>query len=131
MDQKPLYSIRFEKVSTEIFTKNVTDQLETTYPSSIREARVQAFSILGLIPENIDWLDALTGFELGQHVAKSDPLGRSVLILETVPFNHPFVRLSVVGAIAEAILFQNNLGNPKGEETRFEKNEDARRAGES
>ena len=131
MDQKPLYSIRFEKVSTEIFTKNVTDQLETTYPSSIREARVQAFSILGLIPENIDWLDALTGFELGQHVAKSDPLGRSVLILETVPFNHPFVRLSVVGAIAEAILFQNNLGNPKGEERRFEKNEDARRAGES
>jgi len=131
IDKKPIHSIRFEKVSTEIFCKNITDQLESTYPKSTRKAREQAFSLLGLIPENMDWLDVLTSFELGKHVAKSDPSGRRILVLRTVPFNHPFVRLDLVGAIAEAIIFQNAIKDSGTEESTPRKNEDIRRAGES
>lgn len=131
MDQKPIHTIRFEKVSTEIFSKNITDRLESIYPRSVRNAREQAFSILGLIPENIDWLDALAGFELGKHVAKSDPTGKRILILENIPFNHPFVRLDVVGAISEAIILQNINKAPKKGGNESAKNEDTRRAEES
>jgi hypothetical protein len=131
MDIKPIHSIRFEKVNDEIFGKNITDRLESTFPKSTRKAREQAFSILGLIPENLDWLDVLTGFEIGKHVAKSDPTGRRILVLETIPFNHPFVRLDVVGAIAEAIILQN-AHNEKGmKDTSSIRNEDIRRAGKS
>ena len=128
MNIKPIHSIRFEKVNDEIFGKNITDRLESTFPKSTRKAREQAYSILGLIPENLDWLDVLTGFEIGKHVAKSDPTGRRILVLETIPFNHPFVRLDVVGAIAEAIILQN-AHNEKGmKDTSSSRNEDIRRA---
>lgn len=131
IDKKPIHSIRFEKVSSEIFGKSITDQLESTYPKSTRKAREQAFSLLGLIPENMNWLDVLTSFELGKHAAKSEPSGRRILVLRTVPFNHPFVRLDVVGAIAEAIIFQNAIKDSGTEESTPRKNEDIRRAGES
>jgi hypothetical protein len=131
MNQEPLQTIKFEKVSTEVFSQNITEKLKLTYPRSERTARTQAFSLLGFTPVNIDWLEALAGFELGQHIAKPDSTGRHILILKSVPFNHPFVRLDVVGAIAEAIILQHRSKDSQEGKTESPKNEDKRRAEES
>ncbi len=131
MNQEPLHTIKFEKVSTEMFSQNITEELEVTYPKSGRTARTQAFSLLGLIPENIDWLEVLAGFELEHHVVKSDHTGKRIIILESVPFNHPFVRLDLVGAIAESIILQHRRKDSQESKTESPKNEDTRRAEES
>ena len=64
----------------------------------------QAFSLLGMLPHNFDLIEVLTGFELAQRVAVFDPFKGQVLVLDSVPLDHPFVRLELVGAIADALV---------------------------
>ena len=78
LGQTPPRPIRIEKVSAGIFAKNITEQVGSKYPQAFRSARAKAFSILGLLPENIDWMDILTGFELSRNVALPDPSGQRV-----------------------------------------------------
>ena len=129
--QNPPRPIRLEKVSQKIFEKNIGKQIERHYPQSLRSARAKAFSILGLLPEKIDWIDILTGFELSTGVAHPDPSGQRVLVLDSVPFDHPFVRLNVVGAISDAIFFQKTQKEKDTDSSNPSINEDMRRAEES
>ena len=131
LGQNPPRPIRLEKVSQKIFEKNIAEQIERHYPQSLRSARAKAFSILGLLPEKIDWIDILTGFELSTGVAHPEPSGQRVLVLDSVPFDHPFVRLNVVGAISDAIFFQKTQKEKDTDSSNPFINEDMRRAGES
>ena len=58
---------------------------------------------------NFDLIEVLTGFELAQRVAVFDPFKGQVLVLDSVPLDHPFVRLELVGAIADALLIKGLL----------------------
>ena len=100
----PISPIDLLRVSESILAEKINRELELEYPKSIQPLQAQAFSLLGLIPEKIDWLDILASFELGQHVAQVDSNGKQVFVLDSVPFDHPFVRLDVIGALTEAIL---------------------------
>tara|TARA_B100001248_G_scaffold34956_1_gene22466 strand:+ start:34 stop:1365 length:1332 start_codon:yes stop_codon:yes gene_type:complete len=131
LGQNPPRPIRIEKVPAGIFAKNITEQMGSKYPQAFRLARAKAFSILGLLPENIDWIDILTGFELSTEVAHPDPSGQRVLVLDSVPFDHPFVRLNVVGAISDAHFFQKMQKGKEIDPSTPSKNEDMRRAEES
>ena len=131
LGQNPPRPILLEKVSQKIFEKNIAEQIERHYPQSLRSARAKAFSILGLLPEKIDWIDILTGFELSTGVAHPEPSGQRVLVLDSVPFDHPFVRLNVVGAISDAIFFQKTIKGQDTDSSNPSINEDMRRAGES
>ena len=124
----PISPIDLLRVSESILAEKINSELELEYPKSIQPLQAQAFSLLGLIPEKIDWLDILASFELGQHVAQVDSNGKQVFVLDSVPFDHPFVRLDVIGAITEAILYQH-LEKDKG--SSLSVNEDERRALES
>ena len=131
LGQNPPLPIRLEKVSQKIFEKNIADQIGRYYPRSLRSARAKAFSILGLLPEKIDWIDILTSFELSTRVAHPDPSGQRVLVLDSVPLNHPFVRLNVVGAISDAHFFQKIQNGKDADLSAPLKNEDMRRAEKS
>ena len=99
-----LLSVGIEPVSSEVFGLRIRGMLEATYPQETRLARAQAFSLLGMLPQNFDLIEALTGFELAQRVAVFDQFKGQVLVLDSVPLDHPFVRLELVGAIADALV---------------------------
>ena len=104
--ENSLLSVGIEPVSSEIFGLRIRGMLEATYPQETRLARAQAFSLLGMLPQNFDLIEALTGFELAQRVAVFDESKGQVLVLDSVPVDHPFVRLELVGAIADALLIK-------------------------
>lgn len=127
----PVPAIKVERVSAQALARLVRATLEATYPKESRTARTEAFKLLGVLPDNVGWIEALEGFELAQRVALSDETKRRVLLLDSVPPDHPYVRLELVGSIADALIRTGLKSESIGFETQFEEGEDLRRAKES
>ncbi len=133
LGQEPLHPVTIEAVSAETMGKLVRDDLETTFPESTRTARAQAFSLLGMLPEDADWIDTLVGIQLAWRVAATDGKGERIHLLNSVSDDHPYIRLLLVGEIAEALTRQrfHRKRRELGGDRRFPKNDDARRAHEA
>ena len=109
MGIQPLSSIEIEPIESGIFGNLIWEELEAIYPRSSNEMRSKAFSILGFLPEGVEWLELLLEFETGRRFAIPDSKGTKVLVLDYLPINHPYVRLEIVGAISEAIIRQKDF----------------------
>ena len=136
IDKEPLRPIEFEAVSKEEFDTIIRTELQADFPEETRAARSRAFHLLGLIPENADWIDTLTEFKLSRRVAATDDAGERIRLLDSVPDNHPYVRLERVGEIANALALQHlspERPGSKEDDTNGqpESNDDARRAREA
>ena len=131
LGREPIDPIKIESVSASTFRDFIRDQLGSTYPREKRSARAHAFSLLGLLPKGIGWVEVLTGFELGKSVAASVSDGSRVLVLESVPANHPYVRIEMVGAISDALNLQYSSEEDQSKKTGMGKNEDLRRSQEA
>jgi len=136
LGQEPLRPIEIERVSDKTFGDFVRNRLEATFPKSTRTVRTRAFSLLGLIPEDADWIETLAGFELYHRVVATNETGDRILLLDTVPDDHPFVRLDLVGAIADALVRQRIARDRTANGDRDKKevkdeNDDVRRAREA
>ena len=116
--------IEVEIVSGQDFEKLLRSELEQTFPEPEREARTQAFTLLGMIPEDADWLATLASRSLTSRVALSSESGERIHLVSYVSPEHPYVRLGLVAEITKAILRQH-YPLPGHE------NEDARRAHEA
>ncbi len=127
----PVPSIKVERAPVKVFAKVVREELDSIYPKETRDFRERAFKLLGVLPEKADWLGALQGFEFAQRVAVSDVSGARVLLLDSVPIDQPYVRLEVVGAIADAMIRQGLAGLPADRKGPSLENEDGRRAKEA
>jgi hypothetical protein len=128
---EPLHPLTIEQVPAEIFGNYIRTKLEVSYPKKSRAMRAQAFSLLGMLKKPSDWIETLAGLELQQRVATSDDEGRRVLILDSVPMNHPFVRIELVNAIADAFIRQRLLKNEDEKDQISSKNEDIKLAKKS
>ncbi|MEM1297592.1 MAG: hypothetical protein AAGH89_19650, partial [Verrucomicrobiota bacterium] len=77
-----------------------------------------------------DWIDTIAGIKIARRVAMPDESGERIYLLDSVPINHHYVRLELVGAIADALLQQDDhrdrTGGGANEQPR--QNDDARRA---
>ena len=131
LGEEPLHPLTIEQVTAEIFENQIRAELEVSYPKKSRPMRSQAFSLLGMLKKPSDWLETLAGIEIEQRVATSDVLGKRVLILDSVPLNHPFVRIELVNAIADAFVRQRVLKNEIEKDQIPQKNEDIRLARKS
>ena len=127
----PVSSIKVDRVSVEVFANLVRGALETICPKKSRGARALAFQLLGVLPKETDWIDALKGFELAQRVATSNGSGTRVFLLESVTIDHPYVRLELVGAIADALIRQELSNVEPRAIASLEENDDARRSKEA
>lgn len=123
--------ISIDRVSAKVLGDFVLKELELNYQKETRTPRAKAFSLLGLLPENVDWLDALEGFELAQRVSVSDASELRVLLLESIPVDHPYARLELVSAIAEVLIRNGKSSAPADKSVTFEQNDDSRRAKEA
>ena len=130
LDVNPIPSVKVERTSAEVFAQVVREELDSIYPKETRDFRERAFKLFGVLPDKVDWLDALLGFEFAQRVATSDKSGARVLLLDSVPSDHPYVRLELVGAIADALIRQGLSAVPLNKKGPSVKNDDARRARE-
>ena len=128
---KPIHPISIERVSAQTFGNLIRAELDATYPMLTRAYQARTFSLLGLLPSDGDWMEILSGFALGQSSASSDQNGRRVLVLDSVPLDHPFVRLDLVRALADALIRQSIVKDFNGMRTVPKENEDARRAKEA
>ena len=126
LGRAPLHPIEIELVSAEAFGDLIRAGLETS-PEAERAGRARAFSLLGLLPEDADLVDTLAEFQLARRVAATDETGERIYLIESVPETHPFVRLEMVGGIADALTrqhFPDTTGGPQ-------ESDDARRAHEA
>lgn len=136
LGREPLHAVEFEAVSYEAFGDLVRNDLATTFPEATCAARSRAFRLLGLLPEESDWIDTLAEFQLSRRIALADETGERVYVLESVSENHPYVRLELVGEIADAITRQHypldrtEPGTDDSDGAR-EQSDDARRANEA
>ncbi len=103
MGREPLVPIEMQPVSAETFGDIVRADLEATFPEATRAARNEAFRLLGLLPEESDLIEALAEFQLSRRVATTDAKGERIYVLDSVPDDHPYVQLDVVGEIADAL----------------------------
>ena len=131
LGEKPLRPISVERVPAEIFRNFIRAKLEVSYPPKSRSIRAQAFSLLGLLKKPVDWVETLAGFELKQSVATSDKEGERVLVLNSVPIHHPFVRIELVNAIADAFIRQRVSKNKVKKDEILVKSEDLKLAHKS
>ncbi|MFG0258511.1 MAG: DUF3299 domain-containing protein [Phycisphaerales bacterium JB043] len=134
--QEPLLPIELEPVSEELFGEIVRASFETTFPETTRHARTRAFQVLGLLPEDAEWIDSIAYFHLFRSVAKADETGERIYVLDSVPIDHPYVRLGLVGEISDAMSFQyihHNRTDSAADDTNVGRaqNDDARRAREA
>ena len=130
LGMEALHSIAIEPVNSERFTEIIRANLESTYPEADRSGQAQAFSSLGLLPTDADWIDTVMNIELTRRVAITSATGKEIYVLDSVPENHPYVRLLLVGEIAEALTNQHfpvKSRQPVGEEVPS-MNGDSRRA---
>ena len=107
LGMEALHSIAIEPVNSERFTGIIRANLESTYPEADRSGQAQAFSSLGLLPTDADWIDTVMNIELTRRVAITSTTGKEIYVLDSVPENHPYVRLLLVGEIAEALTNQH------------------------
>ncbi len=114
IDQKPITPLEIETVSSKEFSDLVRTELGEAFPEESLPARVRAFSMLGMIPEDCDWMEALAGTRLAMRSAISGKSGERIYLLKSVEQNHPYVRLDLVGAITDAIVCQHFPGTAEG-----------------
>ena len=107
LGMEALHSIAIEPVNSDRFTEIIRANLESTYPEADRSGQAQAFSSLGLLPTDADWIDTVMNIELTRRVAITSTTGKEIYVLDSVPENHPYVRLLLVGEIAEALTNQH------------------------
>ena len=107
LGMEALHSIAIEPVNSERFTEIIRANLESTYPEADRSGQAQAFSSLGLLPTDADWIDTVMNIELTRRVAITSATGKEIYVLDSVPENHPYVRLLLIGEIAEALTNQH------------------------
>ena len=107
LGMEALHSIAIEPVNSERFTEIIRANLESTYPEADRSGQAQAFSSLGLLPTDADWIDTVMKIELTRRVAITSATGKEIYLLNSVPENHPYVRLLLVGEITEALTNQH------------------------
>jgi len=108
----PSSAITIEKVPFEAFERLIRTRLGDTFPEGTREARRRAFSLMGFLPRDADWIGTLTELELSRRVAFADDTGERVYLLDLVADDHPYVRLELVGEIAVAITRQHDARRP-------------------
>ena len=125
---EPLRPIEVEPIESGILGNLIWEELQTIYSRSSNSMRSKAFSILGFLPEGVEWLELLMEFETGRRFAIPDSTGTKVLVLDYLPINHPYVRLEIVGAISEAIIRQQFLSNQKQEERTIKGSDDVIKA---
>lgn len=128
MGIQPLSSIEIEPIESGIFGNLIWEELEAIYPRSSNEMRSKAFSILGFLPEGVEWLELLLEFETGRRFAIPDSKGTKVLVLDYLPINHPYVRLEIVGAISEAIIRQKIFDNQNKKAKSIQWSDDLKKA---
>ena len=97
LGMEALHSIAIEPVTSETFTEIIRADLESTYPEADRSGQAQAFSLLGLLPTDADWIGTVMNIELTRRVAITNTTGKEIYLLDYVPENHPYVRLLLVG----------------------------------
>ena len=107
LGMEALHSIAIEPVTSETFTEIIRADLESTYPEADRSGQAKAFSLLGLLPTDADWIETVMNIELTRRVAITNATGKEIYLLDSVPENHPYVRLLLVGEIAEALTNQH------------------------
>lgn len=125
--REPLRPITIEPVSGETFAAFLRSSLEATFPDKTRAALSQAFTLLGMLPDEADWIDALTDAQLSRRVAATDAKGERILLLDSIDADVPYSRLELVGEIADAITRQHFPQSVESEE----ESDDARRAHEA
>ena len=133
VDLHPRRPIEIERVSAGDFEEIIRTDLELAYPEAHRDARSDAFRLLGLLPEKTDWIDTLAEFQLSRRVAATDDSGTRIRVLDSVPDDHPYVRLQRVGEIADALALQHfprdGIGSSKdAPKAASDEDDDARRA---
>ena len=128
LEKEPIHPIRFETVSSKVFKSRLQAELETTFPVNTRAARASAFSLLGFLPKNSDWIDTLTTIELTRHLAITNKTGTSISLPDSFPLNHPYVRLTMVGEITKALTRQHH---PEWTNSQKQTSEDSRRTYQS
>jgi len=107
LGMEALHSIAIEPVNSDRFTEIIRANLESTYPEADRSGQAKAFSSLGLLPMDADWIETVIKIELTRRVAITSATGKEIYVLDSVPENHPYVRLLLVGEIAEALTNQH------------------------
>lgn len=130
LGREPLRPIVVEPVSAKSLGDLVRGSLEETFPETNRVARGRAFALLGMLPEGADWIDALARIQLGWRVAATDEKGERISLLNSVPSDHPYVRLVLVGEITEALIRQHSTIDRAEPEKEYE-NDDTRRVQEA
>ncbi|HAY81082.1 MAG TPA: hypothetical protein DCY79_14850 [Planctomycetaceae bacterium] len=133
LGRTPAHPIKIKAVSTKDFGDLVRNRLEATFPEASRVARTRAFALLGMLRQDADWIDILANQQLARRVAAADETGMRIHVLETVPDDHPYVRLELVGEIVDALMQQSLLRKQAvsgyaNEQEPFEANDDTRRA---
>ncbi|MEM6569820.1 MAG: DUF3299 domain-containing protein [Planctomycetota bacterium] len=112
LGRQPLRPIEVEPVDRDAFAALVRGRLEATFPPDSQAAWASAFSLLGMLDDDAEWIPTLAGIELARRVTATDEAGEHVVLLDSVPVEHAYVRLELVGAIADAIVRQHF---PRGE----------------
>ena len=135
LGREPRHPIEIEAVTIEAFGESVREEVEATFPSA-RALRTQAFSLLGMLPADADWVGTLAGAALTRRLAAADQRGERILLLGGAPDDHPYVRLELVGEITKAILRQHFAKRREGAgsdqpEGVVDMDDDARRAQEA
>ena len=129
LEKQPLRPIEFTAASPAEFEEIVRAGIDEDFPEGTRTTRSRAFHLMGLLPEDVDWVDTITEFKLSRRVAATDAAGERIRLLDSVPDHHPYVRLERVGEIADALALQHFPED--GTTVRpHESDDDARRARE-
>ena len=108
LDKEPTEPISILPVSPDRFREVVRADLEMRYPQDDGAGRAEALALLGLFPHDAGWIDTILEIQLTRRVASTSASGREIYILDSVPENHPYVRLWLVGEIADALMRQHS-----------------------
>jgi hypothetical protein len=127
LGREPL-PIAIEPVSADSLGDFIRSDLEEVFPERTRTARAHAFSLLGMLPEDANWLDDLARIQLAWRIAATDKTGERIRLLDYVSTDHPYIRLVLVGEIAEALIRQHFY---RGRDGKDYQNDDVRRAHEA
>lgn len=106
LERDPLRPIEVEAVSSEDFRRLIRADLEATYPDESLNARVQAFSLLRMIPGDFDWIGSLVEIQLAKRSAVCEQSGDRIQILKSVDPNYLYVRLDLMGVIVADAIFR-------------------------
>lgn len=133
LGRPPILPIEVEPLPAAEFRETIRSDLDVAFEEETRIDRNRAFQLLGLLPDEVDLLDVLEEFQRSLRVAATNDAGTRIHLLDSVPEDHPYVRLQLVGEIADALTrqhfpFQDISSPPDGDAGGFEPSDDTRRA---